>query len=576
MQPGWVATTMAGAPGTASEDPARAKRGWRGRVPRLPRPALLTGVVLFAAYFGYVAIATRLMPLNSDKVWAQTDLALRGRFGVPFVGTSPDNFTLKYPVYQFAQQVFGLTFRAVAFEVFVQNLVLFASIAVAYGLLVRTGVLRRAPWPLVVLTGLWTISICDPTGPLRNPVAQPTVTLIHPNERNLELGLAILVLVVEGLLDAGRIGSALRPPARLAVVTGLGLAAGLIWFDDPYEAYVMLVPLAAVALVRAVRARQPRRMIAAPAPWLWYFIAVSIGGYLASRAIAGHFGLHPALTSTNFAPVSDLGPALRGAFSSLFAMYDGSLGTGSIRLLLNAVLAAVVVASGLVMLAHWLRTRNSAAAVLPLAAIVIAAAFVASGSARFPQHVRYLIVFVPVFFIVLPGALTALAHRRVGRLLVGGLCALFVVSALFNAVHTEHASGAALSRPGVNDPLYKRSRIIGDLGLGKGYASYWNAQINTYVSRGRQLTIPVHCVDGTLRIRIWLMDTAWMDKPAARTYLIRQPGDPALRGCGPTELTRQFGRPAETESLPGGQQLLAYDYDIASRMLTGEQRTMKG
>lgn len=559
-------------PVAAAEVPA-GSRPWAGVVALVRRhPGLVTCAVLCAAYFAFVWASALLLQLNSDKVWVQTVLALRGRYGSAHIESSGDNYLLKAPLYLAANHLFGMTLRAVRAEVVAENLVLFVSIALAYALLRRTRVVHPAPWPLVALVGLWTISVCDPTGPLHSPVAQPTVTLIHPNERNAELGLAILILVVAGLLDAGRIGTALRIVPRIAATTGLALATGAVCFDDPYNLYLMLPPFAAIAVLRAARAARWRELVSRQAVLLWYFIGASALVYLVARKLAAHIGLHLYPEGQRFGPASELWTAVTGAFTSLIAMYDGSFfdervgSIATVRLVLNAVLAVAVAAYTLTLLARWHRPENSARLLLPLAVLAITASFVLSGSATIAAHVRYLIAVVPVFLLLAPGALAALSQSERGRIVARVVCGLLVLSTLLNAAHVARSTRSALSGPGVNRQLYARTATLAELGIGKGYATYWNANVTTYVSRGAQLTIPVRCRGGRVRVDYWLMDTSWLRKPAVQSYLVREPHDPMLLGCSPARLVEQFGRPARTVPLPGGGDVLLYDYDILSRM----------
>lgn len=578
-----MTTDAATAPGRTVDEPETGSEEARDRIrsvraPSATRstvrrhPGLVSCAALLAVFLGWVWAGTATMQLNSDKVWSQTVLALRGVYGPPDIQSSADDYLLKAPLYLFANHAFGLSVRAVEFEVLVDNLVLFASIATAYALLRRAGVVRPAPWWLVCLTALWTISVGDPAGPLHNPVAQPTVTLIHPNERNAELGLAILLLVVVALLQAGRLAGSLRALPLWAVTTGLAVAAAAVCFDDPYNLYLLLPPLSAIAAVRAAQARRWRDVVAERAPMLWYFVALTAALYAAAGTLAPRLGLHRYPDGGHFLGASSLGRAVQGALTSLSSVYNGTFygapvgSLTSARLLLNAALALAVVICGLTLLVRWYRPQNSARIALPLAALSIGASYVLSGSSESAAHVRYLIAFLPIFLLLLPGTLTGLPANGGRRVVARLLCGVLVVATALNVAQDVGSTTRTLAGPDVNRALYARAGTIAQVGLSKGYGTYWDADVNTYVSRGAELTIPVKCARGRLRVDYWLMDTSWLDKPAGRSYLIYQPGDRLLKGCSLRRLARQFGAPQRTVPLGAAQKLLLYRYDILGRM----------
>lgn len=538
------------------------------------RPGLSSFVALSVGYAGYVVLAVAMLPMNSDKVWTQTILALRGDYGPLKLQASPDNYVLKYPLYLAANAMFGMTFRALAFEIVVMNVVLFGAIAGAYALLARHGVVDRVRGWTVLLVGLWLVSIGDPAGALTDPVNQPTVTFIHPNERNMELGLAVLVLVLAGLMYLGELAARWGVVRRLLAGAALALLAAVLCFDDPYNLYLVLLPLALGGLVRAVQADGPRTILSVGRWQVWYFIALTALLYELATKIAPHLGIHTYSSSQlglGFVPQDRIATAAQGLFSSLAGVWDGAFFgshvTGSsLYLLLNALSGFVVSACALTVLRRWHRGRDLVLALLPVAALVMTAAFFLSGRSANPNNVRYLIALVPLTFLVLPTALRRLGAGDAGRVLARLVCVLMVVSIGANVVHTARRAHTVLSQPDVNRSLEQRVAQIGALGLTKGYGEYWDADINTYLSRGKQLTISVVCTGGRLRIYHWLMDESWLRKRATTTFLIWDSTAPQINRCTPGRLDRQFGTPARETSLPRGQYLMIYNYDIGARM----------
>jgi hypothetical protein len=103
-------------------------------------------------------------------------------------------------------------------------------------------------------------------------------------------------------------------------------------------------------------------------------------------------------------------------------------------------------------------------------------------------------------------------------------------------------------------------------GVTKGYAGYWQANINTYLSKGEVTSLPSLC-DGngqTVKFK-WLIDGEQFNKPAKKSFYLIDPYFPAPGVCTEDQLMYQFGEPEETLRI-ADKTLLIFNYDISSKI----------
>ena len=115
-------------------------------------------------------------------------------------------------------------------------------------------------------------------------------------------------------------------------------------------------------------------------------------------------------------------------------------------------------------------------------------------------------------------------------------------------------------------------RTVQEAGYTKGYATFWNANINTLPlgPRGAFPATHVSTADGRREVRLPLSTRRTSTWPPMSTFLYVAPNAVPLVHQGlPHELDVQWwinalGAPAETQDLPNGGTLLFYDRDIGS------------
>jgi hypothetical protein len=144
--------------------------------------------------------------------------------------------------------------------------------------------------------------------------------------------------------------------------------------------------------------------------------------------------------------------------------------------------------------------------------------------------------------------------------LTGCLLCVVVASAVLNLV-TEHQYP--------NQPQEATVTMLQKLHLHKGYAEYWDAGIDRFLSRQTIDIINVECLGGTEPPSYY---DGWSDKgltevPAKTTFYLLTQTDVSV--CSLTTLDALLGRPYRVVSVPSvtdPTEILIYNYDIGPRL----------
>jgi hypothetical protein len=119
-------------------------------------------------------------------------------------------------------------------------------------------------------------------------------------------------------------------------------------------------------------------------------------------------------------------------------------------------------------------------------------------------------------------------------------------------------------------------RAVREHGAVKGYAPFWDGNINTYLAGEKTTAAELVCRNGRLSTRQWLSDTAKLTRHAAGpVFVIWDPRAVYLSGCPAAVRDAQLGTPLTTYRLtptskeaPGGgvDAVLVYPTDIEARL----------
>jgi hypothetical protein len=146
---------------------------------------------------------------------------------------------------------------------------------------------------------------------------------------------------------------------------------------------------------------------------------------------------------------------------------------------------------------------------------------------------------------------------------VAGVCVLVTANIASLIRHDTRDNAAGLPTTEVSGPL---TVFAEQVGVGKGYAGYWDAAALTWQTRGRVKVYPVQACAGDAprpcafafhKISSW-----YTPEPGKRSFLIL---DDRQRDAAPSDPGNTLGRPERRVRI-GQLTVLVYDYDIASRI----------
>jgi hypothetical protein len=550
--------------------------------PRLRRPLgysrlhrlLAAGVT--GAFLLMLLAGQYFAPANSDSI-AQQNILRSLLDGRPRNLVVPnDTWWLHLPIYLLTSL---LPNGAVAafFDVLLTNAVLLV------GLLIFTRTYLRQLFPgsrlaltVAHLIAAWFLGLAvyaprsvPVAGPLNNQVA--VSLFLTPNHRNMETGIALLLLAWFAWWARGTAALSRRRQAVLWLLAGLSL--GAVFYSDPFFLYTLAGSLVVTCAVFWLTGRWSGRRAVGTASVLLP-AAVTLGVVsLLMRALGVH-----AVTATesSFTSVHGLGENLLnvvGAYTAMFRSYVWGLpiGASSGLVLVNAVLAISVLAGLVTAIRSQLRTPDAVRLPGLLFVVIGVGAYAFSTLADRPEEFRY--IFVPVIA-ALPFATDSVVRLarlapRWRQLVLVALCGGLLANVAVNA------SVLVRQAPLGTDRLYAANQsvihAVEKAGYTKGYASYWNANINTYLSSRHVTFLPI-TYDGTAVEKFdFLINTPDYDVPARSTFVYIAPTDgltAATDGFTLENVLGALGEPDATEHLGQNGTLLFYHRDIGSGMRT--------
>jgi hypothetical protein len=542
----------------AAEESGRdARRAWLDRLP------FVAGLLLLSV--GLIQ-AVLSKTFSSDDVNLQVILKSAGLGDGHKMYVAPDNFVIKFPLYWLMNRIDYGSRTSLSVTVYLLAIAGYALYLLAgYRLLSDSGAAphrdgqRRAGlaalvWPATLGTSFLGL-------------------LNNPNLRNIEVGIAFGCLALTaGYLDR-------RQPLSLnwkTVTAGVvgAVLLGLYFYNDPYFEYVFFAPLVALCAVSWLKDRTRRAYLMVVG-----FVAAAVVAAAGWRAVLRTAGLVVQPTNTNFSYLSEVPGKALMAVQGLVGIFDtdffGKPSTSPSTLVRFLYLAPVV----LLFLAHrneGVRRSLRESFVHRFLVVQICATLLLYLLSRNTTD-----VFAARYLVAVPFSAALLAAIVVARHSAGAQAtrvAILTVTAL--ALASLCQNGAALSRVATRSDVVASSdnisnavnrriaTMVHDRGLTKGYADYWDADINTYFSRNETQFLPVMCGAGNrLMPYYWMMDGYWLDRPADRTFFVYDPkgsGPSATdESCGaPAQLARQFGEPSEVVPVVGDIQLFIYDRDL--------------
>lgn len=367
----------------------------------------------------------------------------------------------------------------------------------------HTGLFYLVPGMMLATAVLLSFHLCAQT----RPEANWPLLVVIATPGFFAANLLLVPCIHMGAYIAGLFSWALvrryRENGALWVLVLLWLVLSAVLFSDDIARYFLLAPLCLASAWTAYKQGSRRDLL---------LLACAVGAVIGSKLLGlvfSHFnGFRlPGLNEVTFASYDSLGQNLNLAVQGTFMFFEADFfgrPVISIQGVLTAARAAVVV--GLVVafvrVAKRLVALNYYELAWLLSALIMLSAYVGSNLPVNVMTTRYL---VPVF--IFGSLLVASAYPITGRvrrwfvLLAVGYFGVFLFQIDSRPVIAEQVSPIAAE-------LDKRK-------LDSGYATFWNANANAFIS-GTKIA-PVS-VDGAVVPRRWLSKEQWYD--GVGTFLI--------------------------------------------------------
>jgi hypothetical protein len=497
---------------------------------------------------------------TSDDVSQQTILAQWTEGYTAKAVLGDDNWALKFPLY------LGMNLAPVtpAARIFITSWILTIATVLGSILALWAIALRFRPYPkkkLLLLIALPIVAVAA-----LSPRAIYIISIV--NTRNIEIPLFLLLLLA--LLHFDDPGYSVHH--HRYAVAGVIALIGVLLADDPLFLYMGAIPLIGLLLLRSVFSPTSRLKSA-------QLGAMVVAGWLVSQIL--RFGLTHLLPITFYPHHSSL-PTLSVLATNIGVLFTKDLELFNIYFrgpLLSFSAAETALALGLFALGLYTAMRlaiyrgasksgQTGLQYFGLLPFWIMAVLLAT---TFNSGVPYLIL-VPF---ILAGCISLATAKGIISL---KLSALIAGAFLLCAVANTTSAATMLAKNPMGQANLQEQSIVQTLrghGLTKGFATYWHANIVTFLSGYSITTISVSCnTPGLIRPYNVLEEPAILNKPASRTFVIFYPSrERDQRECTLPQIVTRFGAPSEILVVPntGGAKIAVYDHDITSRLSPGVQ-----
>lgn len=515
--------------------------------------AILSLSILFIGY---------LRPFNSDDLyWQQAVRTWRPFSGDVFYFGTKDIFVMLAPIFVFFESLFEPSRNLILFEAWLLTVLTFVS---AYFSAVYFLKKMRMPITIFSLSPfIWLASFGYPM----------VENYLNSDWRTLEVGIAMLTFTFVAAICFEDF-KPLKDTRNKILSTLAILYVGLVSYSDPYFLIFTLGPIFIFVPILYILRKISRNTL-----------TLIIGGALTSIVCAKLFaylglkaGFHiPTDVPAAFVSLENLLANVASSLHGLLIIFGADffgkevMKLGTIGNIFNASLVAAVgiyiwrairslKLSRVRSLSHLELWKNFWAIVMLFVFLVYT-----SSTLVLSTNYRFFIVFVYCAVIALALTLGS-GTKKLFRIVV---ILLLIVGTCFNLSRTT-LTNYVRSQPNVasnahNAVNYEIINAVKKTGVRKGYTTYWQGNINTYLSKGKTLFLPTICEGGKIHTFRWLIDGDQFSETAEKSFYLFDPGFTAPPLCTPQQAVQQLGKP-EKIIVISDKQLLIYPYDIGEKI----------
>lgn len=391
---------------------------------------------------------------------------------------------------------------------------------------------------------------------------------LDPNWRGFEIGLSFVTFALIAMVlnkDIRPWGSAWP---RVAAVLA-AIVAGILIYSDPYYLYFTIgTSVLFVSALWFFKKIDKYRALGVYGCILLSLVFAKVAEWLATEAGVRMATTYPA----KFVDFDKLGNNISQSVHGLAVIYgadffgDKPASFKALVALINAAILVFIIYRVWTLQRSWRSPSEPGHTWTLFFGLMIPFVFVVYTLSTLDQLATYRYFIMLVLSSVLLLALTIGQIR--GRLRVLA-CIVLALSAVLNLALSSQGNSGFLQ---LNDRLNVRNKLNYALidtveahGLTKGYAGYWQSNINTYLSDNKVSFLPSICSQGKVLKDRWLVAEAAFDRPANRSFYLIDPGTDFPLTCTADQVISQLGTPQQTIKM-AGKTILIYDYDISSKM----------
>jgi hypothetical protein len=361
----------------------------------------------------------------------------------------------------------------------------------------------------------------------------------------------------------------------------LAVIVGILIFSDPFILYFFIGPLLAWAFYLWTQAKVSSRQITA----LLVFFALGLIVSKITALLFGHMGFRMATEyPIQFIDFEKFANNIQIGINALLSIFNANF-FGRNPFSITAITTLINFSILAFLIQRLLSYRNQMKSILMkpnqdkwIAFFVLLFAFTlllyifSTVSVGTAQTYRYLITCVLIAPILLAYISVHRPSRIITPLLIIAIVFNLSVSAfLLDSFLMEGSSDSRVvgqttfKANKANSLNYKLITALKKEGVTKGYANYWEAGINTYLSRGAVEVLPVDCEFNNTKPLKWLVDLKRYEVPTKKTAILLDPHIESQAMCTYDQIITQFGTPSH-ELKEYNISILVYDYDIYQKM----------
>ncbi len=471
---------------------------------------------------------------------------------IAFLGGS-DNYILRAPIIYLMNHVFGFSrksafLESLIFEIITLSLYLFS---VLYFL----KEFKPKNLKLSLLPILWISSFGFSF----------SIIFMNSNLRSFELGFSFLVFAfLLYLFKKEKKSVSLKFDNIIFLL--ISILSGLLIFNDPYYLYFTIVPIFLFGLFCFYIKKIDLKFFFK----IFLFVFISFAINLITKSIVNHINIIiPYQEPVRFVGFNSLSgnitTGLKGLLIIFGANFFGSnvLSVSSVDAIINFVLLFIILISIILNIKHKTFTSDNIWKLFfGVLGIFIFLVYILSNFIIDISTYRYLIMLVMAF--VLYFSLTINDYgKEFKKILVILICSSIFLNLLLSI--QQYRSLPLTTHNLSNNVNFNTIKKLRKLGLKKGYTSYWDGDINTFLSKGKIQFLPIYCSGKKTIPFYWLVDSNKYKMRVNSSFILIDPSFTSPPLCSLNDIFNQFGKPLNIVSIDK-EKILIYNYDVATKM----------